>query len=71
MSNKNKSIEVTVEEVTVGANQVSQVLIGKKVVGSVEPDEKRYVAVVNGERFRARSLDEGIELVLRQYHLHQ
>jgi Protein of unknown function (DUF2969). len=40
------------------------------VVGQVIDDQGKFQAVINEEPFRAQSVDDGIELVLRQYNLH-
>ena len=72
MSKKDKNIKVAIEETTKNGNQVQQVLIGKNVVGEIENQENKYTAILtDGEEFNVHSFDEGIEVVLQQYHLHQ
>ena len=70
MSKKNKTIEVSIRNVQDGAKNITEVLVGKNVVGQVIDDQGKFQAVINEEPFRAQSVDDGIELVLRQYNLH-
>lgn len=70
MSKKNKTIEVTVREAQQNGLPVTEVLVGKNVVGTVSDVAGKIEAQVESERFRAKSIDDGIELVLRQYNLH-
>ncbi|KIS04239.1 DUF2969 domain-containing protein [Paucilactobacillus wasatchensis] len=72
MAKKDKTVEVTVRDIMRDDQPIQEILIGKVVVGEVKPDGDRFVASVNdGEKFRARSQEEGLELVLQEYHLHQ
>lgn len=70
MSKKDKTIEVTIETRKSNSDEVSVVMIGDREIGEVRPDGERFLAVVEHEQFRAKSVDEGIEMVLREYHLH-
>ncbi|WP_461240399.1 DUF2969 domain-containing protein [Paucilactobacillus sp. N302-9] len=69
MSKKDRAIDVTVNDIN---QQEQEVLIGKKVIGTIESQNQRFVAtVVDGDAFKVKSQEEGLEVILQQYHLHQ
>ncbi|CUS26605.1 hypothetical protein FC70_GL000397 [Paucilactobacillus oligofermentans DSM 15707 = LMG 22743] len=72
MSKKDKNIEVEIAEAVKDGKQVQQVLIGKNIVGEVKNSDGKFTAILtDGEEFNVHSFDEGIEVLLQQYHLHQ
>ncbi|BAP86098.1 hypothetical protein LOOC260_115880 [Paucilactobacillus hokkaidonensis JCM 18461] len=72
MAKKDKTVEVTVKDTMRDQQPIQEVSIGKNVIGEIRPEGDRFIASVDGgESFRARSQEEGLELVLEEYHLHQ
>lgn len=72
MSKKDKNIEVEIAETVKDGKQVQQVLIGKNIIGEVKNSDGKFAAILtDGEEFNVHSFDEGIEVLLQQYHLHQ
>lgn len=75
MAKKNKDIEVKIEEekITVSGQQVTvtKLLIGKREIGRIIPkDEKRFTIEMDGNiQGTVKSVDEGIEAVIRQWNL--
>lgn len=75
MSKKNKDIEVRIEETQKKVNgetvTISTLLIGKKEIGQVVPQDTKKFAVVIDERNEAtvKTLDEAIEYIIRQWNL--
>lgn len=76
MSKKNKDIEVRIEETEENINgkkvNVNHLFIGKKKVGTiVAKGSKNFeFEMTDGYNGVGKSLDEAIELVLRQWNLH-
>lgn len=73
MSNKDKKIEVSVKDIERHNQPVQQIFIGKKLIGEVVTDNERFKALLMGDQgeFFVHSQEEGLEMVLQQYHLHQ
>lgn len=73
MSKKEKNIEVNVTDETRNGQPVQQVFIGTKLIGEVVSGDDRFVAsmAVNNQQFIVRSQEEGLAIILQQYHLHQ
>jgi hypothetical protein len=75
MSKKNKDIEVRIEEegATIEGQQVTvtKMLIGKKEIGRIIPkDSKKFILEMNGENSgTVKSVEEGIETIIRQWNL--
>lgn len=75
MSKKNKDIEVRIEETQKKINAemitVSTLMIGKKEIGQVIPQNSKKFAVVIDSRNEAtvKTLDEAIEYIIRQWNL--
>lgn len=68
MNKKDKTIGVTVEE----TKQGQEVKIGDKVIGMISSENERFIASVSaGETFKVKDQEEGLEVILQQYHLHQ
>ncbi|MFC6274835.1 DUF2969 domain-containing protein [Levilactobacillus tangyuanensis] len=73
MSKREKSVEVTIDEQKLPDGQTMSVLkIGDETIGTVSPVEDRLEAQLNdGDVYRVKTVDEGVELLLRDYHLHR
>lgn len=73
MSKKEKSVQVTVDEQKQSDGTTASVLkIGAATIGTVKPVDDRFEAqLVDGDVYRAKTVDEGVELLLREYHLHR
>ncbi|WP_086348219.1 DUF2969 domain-containing protein [Candidatus Enterococcus clewellii] len=75
MSKKNKDIEVRIEEEQqkVDGQQVTvtKMLIGKKEIGRIIPkDSKKFSLEMSGESSgTVKSVEEGIETIIRQWNL--
>lgn len=76
MSKKNKDIQVQVTEeelVIDGKKQaITQLMIGKKVIGEIIPENKNFKAYNDGHLLgNYKSLDDGIEALIRNWNLHE
>lgn len=73
MAKKDKKIEVNVKDIERRHQPVQQVFIGKWLIGEVLADGNRFKALLTADEseFYVRSQEEGLEVVLQQYHLHQ
>ncbi|WP_283620888.1 MULTISPECIES: DUF2969 domain-containing protein [Limosilactobacillus] len=73
MSKKDKKIEVSVKDIERRHQPVQQIFIGGRLIGEVITDNDRFKALLTADQseFNARSQEEGLEIVLQQYHLHQ
>lgn len=73
MSKREKSVQVTVDEQKLPDGGTMFVLkIGDETIGTVTPVEDRLEAQLNdGDVYRVKSVDEGVELLLKDYHLHR
>lgn len=73
MAKKDKKIEVNVKDIERRHQPVQQVFIGKLLIGEVLADGNRFKALLTADEseFYVRSQEEGLEVVLQQYHLHQ
>lgn len=76
MSKKNKDIQVQVteeERVIDGKKQaITQLMIGKKVIGEIIPENKNFQAYNDGHLLgNYKSLDDGIEALIRNWNLHE
>ncbi|MEY8442315.1 DUF2969 domain-containing protein [Lactobacillaceae bacterium 24-114] len=73
MTKKDKKIEVSVKDIERRNQPVQQVFIGKRLIGEVLTDGNRFKAIMMADEseFYVRSQEEGLEIVLQQYHLHQ
>lgn len=73
MAKKDKTIPVTIDDVTVGDKTVSQITVNKQVIGQIEEQEadKKYLATLNdGQKFIAKSQEAALQAVLADYNLH-
>lgn len=76
MSKKNKDIQVQVKEeerLVNGEKQtVTQLVIGKKVIGEIIPENKIFQAYNDGHLLGSfKALDDGIEALIRNWNLHE
>ena len=73
MSKREKSVQVTVDEQKLpDVTTMSILKIGQDTIGTVKPNEDRFEAQLNdGDVYRVKTVDEGVELLLRDYHLHR
>lgn len=73
MSKKDKKIEVSVKDIERQHQPVQQIFIGERLIGEVMTDNDRFKAMLTTDQseFYVRSQEEGLEMVLQQYHLHQ
>jgi hypothetical protein len=75
MSKKNKDIEVKIEEATKKVNgqtmTVNTLLIGKKEIGQIIPqDSKKFAVLIDGRNeVTVKTMDEAIEYIIRQWNL--
>lgn len=75
MAKKNKDIEVKIEESQKNVNgenkTVTQLFIGKKMIGELIPQEKNIEVIFDGEsKGSVKKLDDGIEAIIREWNLH-
>ena len=76
MSKKNKDIQVQVKEeerLIDGEKQtVTQLVIGKKTIGEIVPENKSFQAYNDGHLLESfKTLDDGIEALIRNWNLHE
>lgn len=73
VSKRDKKIEVSVKDIERQNRPVQQIFIGKRLIGEVAATGTRFKAtlVADHSEFNVRSQEEGLEMVLQQYHLHQ
>ncbi|MGX7205612.1 DUF2969 family protein [Enterococcus pingfangensis] len=76
MSKKNKDIQVQIKEearqIDGKEQTVSQLVIGKKIIGEIIPDNKNFQAYNDGRLLgNYKSLDDGIEALIRNWNLHE
>ncbi|KPN80081.1 DUF2969 domain-containing protein [Apilactobacillus zhangqiuensis] len=73
MSKGKKNIEVTLDTQNVNGEEREVLFVGKQEVGFIRKvGEEKFEAVFDEDNvFKAKSLDEGIELLISQYNLHK
>lgn len=73
MAKKDKKIEVSVKDIERQNQPVQQIFIGERLIGEVVTDNDRFRALLTADQseFFVHSQEEGLEMVLQQYHLHQ
>ncbi|BBM19224.1 MULTISPECIES: DUF2969 domain-containing protein [Enterococcus] len=76
MSKKNKDIQVQINEeerLINGEKQtVTQLVIGKKNIGEIIPENKNFQAYNDGHLLgNYKTLDDGIEALIRNWNLHE
>ncbi|MFB9770215.1 DUF2969 domain-containing protein [Lactiplantibacillus modestisalitolerans] len=74
MSKKDKAISVTLNETKVGQQPVTEVLIGKQVIGQVTQVGERFdaqMASANQPFAHTKSFDESLQEIISAYHLHK
>lgn len=76
MSKKNREINVRIEEENKQLNgkmiTISKLMIGKKEIGRIIPDEdKLSVEIDNKKEVTVKLFDEAVEYVIRQWNLNE
>ena len=76
MSKKNKDIQVQLKEedrlIEGKKETVTQLVIGKKTIGEIIPDNKNFQAYNNGHLLGSfKTLDDGVEALIRNWNLHE
>ncbi|RRK10780.1 DUF2969 domain-containing protein [Lactiplantibacillus garii] len=74
MSKKDKAISVSLNETKVNDQTVTEVLIGKQIIGQVIQNGDRYEAEMASDSqpfAHSKSFDESLQEVLSAYHLHK
>ena len=73
MAKKDKKIEVSVKDIERQNQPVQQIFIGERLIGEVVTNNDRFKALLTADQseFFVHSQEEGLEMVLQQYHLHQ
>lgn len=73
MSKREKAIQVTVDEQKLPDGTTMSVLkIGQETIGTVQPLADRFEAqLTDGDVYHVKTVDEGVEVLLRDYHLHR
>ena len=73
MAKKDKKIEVSVKDIERQNQPVQQIFIGERLIGEVVTDNDRFKALLTADQseFFVHSQEEGLEMVIQQYHLHQ
>ena len=73
MAKKDKKIEVSVKDIERQNQPVQLIFIGERLIGEVVTDNDRFKALLTADQseFFVHSQEEGLEMVLQQYHLHQ
>lgn len=76
MSKKNKDIQVQVteeeREINGEKQTVTQLVIGKKIIGEIIPENKNFQTYNDGHVLGSfKSLDDGIEALIRNWNLHE
>lgn len=73
MSKANKSINVEIKDHTDSTGQnISELFIGKKLIGTLkEVSANKFEAVnTHQEQFHVKSFEEGVTLLIKEFHLH-
>ena len=73
MAKTDKKIEVRVKDIERQNQPVQKIFIGERLIGEVVTDNDRFKALLTADQseFFVHSQEEGLEMVLQQYHLHQ
>lgn len=74
MANRNKNIEVEIKETTNQSDALTEleVLVKNKVIGTVRQplDEQVTVSYKSEKEMTAKTIDEGIQMIIAEYNLH-
>ncbi|MHC9532921.1 DUF2969 domain-containing protein [Dellaglioa sp. BT-FLS60] len=72
MSKKEKEIEVAENDIKINGEDAVSLTVGGIEIGTVMAKDTKFVATLsNGEIFKAKTRDEGIDTLLRDFHLHR
>ncbi|KRM18850.1 hypothetical protein FC40_GL000635 [Ligilactobacillus hayakitensis DSM 18933 = JCM 14209] len=72
MSKKEKTIEIHENEKVINGVKVHQLTTkNDEVIGEVKPEGSKFIAALSsGEKFTVTRVEEGMAILLREYHLH-
>lgn len=72
MSKKEKTIEIHENQKVINGVTVHQLTTkNNEVIGEVKPDGSKFIASLSsGEKFIVTKVEEGMAILLREYHLH-
>lgn len=74
MAKRNKNIEVEIRETSKNTDTVTdlEVLVKNKVIGTVhqEPEGQAAVHYKSEKEITAKTVDEGIQMIIAEYNLH-
>ncbi|GEP22534.1 MAG: DUF2969 domain-containing protein [Lentilactobacillus diolivorans] len=73
MSKANKSINVEIKDNTdANGEAISELFIGKKLIGTIKQVETNKFQATNThqEEFHVKTFDEGVTLLIKDFHLH-
>ena len=77
MSKKNKDIQIEEREVTVNyegqKKKVSEFCLGKSKIGMIVNTDKGYDAVIEPDQLvmKAKTFENAVEILIREWNLHQ
>ncbi|GAA6237587.1 DUF2969 family protein [Apilactobacillus micheneri] len=72
MSKSNKNVNVKLDTKKIDGTDCEVLSIGKKEVGYIKPnDESKFDVIFGEDVFHTKSIDEGVETLISQYHLHR
>ncbi|MFD0897696.1 DUF2969 domain-containing protein [Loigolactobacillus binensis] len=72
MAKQPNKIELSIQEEQQADVTVSVVYDGKRRIGTIRPDAAQFVIeLANGEIYRAKTYDDGLNTLIMQYHLHK
>lgn len=74
MGRRNKNIEVEIQETKKNSNDYTEleVVVKKQVIGTISQPEGEQATVVlkSGKKHKVKTVEEGIQLVIAEYNLH-
>lgn len=74
MGRRNKNIEVEIQETKQNSETFTslEVVVKKQVIGTVEQsvDEQAQVTFKSGKSRSAKTVEEGIQMIIAEYNLH-
>lgn len=74
MAKRNKNIEVEIRETANQSDSLTEleVLVNNKVIGTVRQPQDEQVAVMykSEKEMTAKTIDEGIQVIIAEYNLH-
>ena len=72
VSKKEKNIQIIEEEKMINGSLVLELTIKNESLGTITRDGKRFVVTLpNGEQLKVTTQNEGVNVLIRDYHLHR